>query len=372
MKNASIRGSISLVLALALSALVPRVQAEDQQLGLHIFSKRTGGYAPVGVMLEDSAGNLYGAAYAAGIDDQCCGVIFELSPATGGGYTYTEIYVFSGSTTGDSNPLGSLVMDAAGNLYGAAGGIDVGAGEIFELSPSGSGSWVETILYTQPSNGFGLSPVVIDPAGNLYGAASYVGTNDDGNIFELSPSSRGWTFTDILDFNGTNGNQPNSVTLDAAGNLYGTTYYGGTSTNCTDGCGVVFELSNKSGSWAETVIHEFNGTNGSGPQAPVTIDASGNLFTSATAGGQFGFGAIFELTPAAGGWQAHPLHDFKGHPTDGAFPNHQMTIFGGTEPPIAVANRAIAVLKALPALLIRAAERPSNSRLRATHGKRHR
>lgn len=327
MKTSGLPGIFSCAIALALLAFTSAAQAVDKESPLHRFTVFPGAYAPVGMLLFDSAGNLYGAASLGGTSFQCCGVIFELSPGTGGPWTYDQIHVFSGGEGKPENgPYGSMVMDSAGNIYGVAGGGN--AGEVFELSPGGSGTWNETILYTEPSDECCVTQAVMDSAGNLYGVVTF-GANNDGYIFELSQSGGTWTFTDIFDFNGTNGSQPNGVTLDASGNLYGTTYYGGSSTNCQNGCGVVFELTKGSGGWSENVIYEFDGSNGAGPEANVTVDASGNVYASATIGGKYDFGAIVQLTPSGGGWQAHPVHDFHGYPTDGAFPSTPLTISGG-------------------------------------------
>ena len=322
MKTSNLLGILGTALLAAAIGLGQSAWAYDKTAALYGFNTQSGGYRPTGTLEEDSAGNLYGATLlgGSGNDSQCCGVIFQLSPNSNGGYTYTVIHVFSGE---ENNPAGSLVMDAAGNLYGTAvvGGE---GGEIFELSPSGSGVWDETILYSQSSD-FLLGPVVIDSGGNLWGVV-YASSP---YVFELSPSGASWTLTTIFD-NFTDGESPNGVTLDSAGNLYGTSYDGGGTNNCiTRGCGTVFELTKGPQGWTESVIHRFDGSDGAGPAAALAIDASGNLYGSTSAGGQYGFGVIFELTHSASGWEPHRVHDFRGYPADGALPNSPLIVSGG-------------------------------------------
>jgi hypothetical protein len=173
------------VLSLALSA-----QAGDKETALYNFNSTSGGYEPDGALVMDSSGNLYGVASQGGLYSECCGTIFELSPASGGGWNYKVLYSFVGGT--DSGPYGLLAMDSAGNLFGTAsdGGLTA---EIFELSPNASGTWTETVLYIV--DGIGVSSVVLDAEGNLYGTIGYGCANNFGCVFELSPSSGGtWIF----------------------------------------------------------------------------------------------------------------------------------------------------------------------------------
>ena len=157
---------IFVTLALALCA-----QAGDKQNLIYNFNRGSGGYAPVGTLLMDSSGNLYGAANLGGNSNlnQCCGTIFEMSPKSGGGWTYSAIYTFTGFGN-DSLPNGSLVSDASGNLFGST--TSFGFGEIFELLPGADG-WTETVLYTlESSDGVPPSPVVLDAGGNFYGTVT--------------------------------------------------------------------------------------------------------------------------------------------------------------------------------------------------------
>ena len=130
--------------------------------------------------------------------------------------------------------------------------------------------------------------MVVDAAGNLYGTTYGGGNSNDGTIFELGAGSS--TITTLASFDGCNGSNPRACLLaDAAGNLYGTTTNGG-----SDDLGTVFELAN--GSSTITTLVSFNGTNGALPIGGLIADASGNLYGTTTAGGSTLFGTIFELT----------------------------------------------------------------------------
>jgi hypothetical protein len=300
-------------------------QAGDKETALYNFSEASGGYEPNGALIMDSSGNLYGVASLGGLSSECCGVIFELSPKLGGGWTYAVLYNFLGGT--DSDPYGQLAMDAAGNLYGVA---DNGGeiGEVFELSQNASGTWTETVLYTITAVGIG--PVVLDAAGNLYGTIGYGCANNFGCIFELSSVGGIWTFQDIYDFSGTDGSLPGGVALDGSGNLLGATDRGGSSANCLDGCGVVFALTKASGAWGETILHDFDGTDGSSPLGALTVGASGSIYGAAFSGGQYGFGTVFELKQTSGVWKIHTLHAFRDADGDGAGPDSGLVFYGGS------------------------------------------
>jgi uncharacterized repeat protein (TIGR03803 family) len=194
------------------------------------------------------------------------------------------LYEFlGGNDGGNPTPNGGLIFDSSGNLYGTTlygGGSacsfedSAGCGTAFELSPNGSGGWTETVLYSFVGGSDGKVPssgLIFDKAGNLYGTTEYGGGTGCsgagcGAAFELSPNgSGGWTETVLYRFcsatNCTDGALPQGLIFDGSGNLYGTTSSGGQST-CFQGgqCGTVFELSpNGSGGWTETVLYSFEG-----------------------------------------------------------------------------------------------------------------
>jgi uncharacterized repeat protein (TIGR03803 family) len=282
---------------------------------LYKFPGYTGGTEPYNVIL-DSAGNLYGELAQGGTFGN--GLVFELSPTTSGPWKFTSLYEFTGGTDGGL-PNGGLVFDAAGNLYGAThyGGKGSGAGTVFELSPASGGGWTETVLYDFFSGQcFGTynpnAGVVFDAAGNLYGTSA----GGNGAVYELKAGSGGRTCVLLYAFQGIDGAVPEAgVTLDAAGNIYGTTVAGG-----VNSAGTVFELSpNSSGSYTFNLVFAFNGSSGQNPYYPVLVDASGDIYGAALYGTS-NWGVVFKLSHAAGGWTYGLLHTFTGA-ADGGYPN---------------------------------------------------
>jgi len=323
--------AVSAIFAAAL--FVTNAWAADHETVLHNFGNGNDGASGTSLII-DAAGNLYGVTPNGGIY-QCgiggCGTVFQLSRMAGGGWTETVLHNFGNGT--DGNGPNGLIMDAAGNLYGLteSGGL-YGRGIAYELSPSEGGGWTETVLYNFSAGGGygnGNYSLFMDAAGNLYGTMLGGGAYGEGMVFELSPSEGGaWTETVLHSFgNGSDGQAPESgVVMDAAGNLYGTTYQGGTS-----GCGIVYELSpSESGGWTETVVHNFNGTDGRAIWAGLILDAPGNLYGAAYQGGiycpPFGCGTAFELSPSeGGGWTMTVLHNF-GNGNDGTGPLASLTL----------------------------------------------
>ena len=183
-----------------------------------------------GGLVFDSDGNLYGITYNGG-GGQCtsyrlgCGTVFKLTH-TDSGWTATTLHEFNEATEGGG--VAGLVRDAAGNLYGGAeSGGSGGGGTVWELSPTDGGGWNFQVLYNFTGIGDYRGPIgrmVLDAAGNLYGVTQADGANNYGNIFKFTPSNGGWVYTDIHDFTyGDDGAFPlRGPTLDAAGNLFGT------------------------------------------------------------------------------------------------------------------------------------------------------
>jgi uncharacterized repeat protein (TIGR03803 family) len=312
---------------------------------LHKFAGGTkDGSSPQAGLVFDSAGNLYGTTWQGGLYGG--GVAFKLVPVSGGGWTYSVIYNFGATYAAGEGPQAGLVIDSAGNLYGStiSGGNTGGScsnlscGVIFELSPSSGGTWTETVLHSF-SGSDGVWPraaMIFDAAGNLYGTTYYGGNLSDcgglgcGTVFELSPSgSGGWTHSVLYSFTGkSDGKYPwyAGVIFDSSGNLYSTTAGGGHSTECNGGCGVVYELSlNGSGGWTQTVIHSFTGSNGTPgaggawPEYNLTFDASGNLYGGAYWGGKDADGVIYKLAKSGSAWVESVVHYFSGG-SAGSFP----------------------------------------------------
>ncbi len=297
--------------------LSPTTSGQWSETVLHTFSGGPDGGNPFGSLLVASDGSIYGIAERGGNDHQCttkyvqgCGVVFKLSNS-GAGWREAVLYTFSNAV--GSGPNGGLVMDAAGNLYGTTAG---GAPILFELTPTSSGEWTETTLvnFLDTTWGSPVSGVIADAAGNLYGTA--YGTEGNcpfrgacGAVFELSPAAGGgWTQSVLHTFTaGTDFAYPFNVSMDTAGNLYGVAIYGyADNTDCgTYGCGGVFELSpSTGGTWTETILHKFTDGADGNPNglSGVAVDASGNIFGTAAAGGNNltncgdGCGVIFEIT----------------------------------------------------------------------------
>ncbi len=366
-----------------LSRLVLRVNALDDlpvanqtvsssvgnETVLYSFTGTNGdGAQPTAGLIMDSAGNLYGTTQFGGVtscfSDRIppgCGTVFKLDPSG----NETVLHSFTGTNGDGANPAASLIMDSAGNLYGTTqfGGVTScssgsfvppGCGTVFKLDPSGH----ETVLYSFTlTNGDGANPaagLIMDSAGNLYGTTQLggitsgncpnSGTNTTapppvgcGTVFKLDPSEHE---TVLYSFTLTNGDGAQPVAgliMDSAGNLYGTTPYGGvTSSSCLvfvtgppipPGCGTVFKLDP---SGHETLLHSFTGTNGDGaqPVAGLIMDSAGNLYGTTPFGGvtsssscsgppPAGCGTVFKLDPSG---HETLLHSFTGTNGDGAQP----------------------------------------------------
>jgi len=241
--------------------------------------------------------------------------------------SFNTIYEFKGGTDGNW-PTAGPVSDAAGNLYGTTregGAFD--AGTVYELTPASGGTWTESILYSFTGGADGSTPVaelIFDSSGNLYSTTNLGGSYGHGTVFELSPGPEGWTESVLYNFKGrADGWGPAAkLVFDSAGNLYGTTWNGGDMHYCGDGCGIVFELSPAAdGTWTETVLYTFrHGPDLNNPGGPLTFDGLGNIYSTCWYGGMDGNGGVFELSPNAGGtWTEKILYRFRGG-NDGASP----------------------------------------------------
>ncbi len=321
----------------AVFELTPTAGGGWTETVLHSFGNGTDGAYPDGGLVFDAAGNLYGTTSEGGtyscFGGAGCGTVFELTPTAGGGWAEQVLYSFGSGTDGTA-PDGGLVFDAAGDLYGATseGGTyscfdDNGCGTVFELTPAAGGSWTEQVLHNFKGGTDGYQPaagLIFDAAGNLYGTTAGGGIAGGGTAFELTLTEDGsWTEQVLHGFgSGTDGAVPYAaLVFDAAGNLYGTTYHGGTNNSCVyTGCGTVFELTYSGGAWWHQVLHNFgSGSDGYWPQANLIVDAAGNLYSTTFQGGTHGEGTVFEVTPESGGrWTEQVLHSFNG--ADGYWP----------------------------------------------------
>jgi len=275
---------------------------------LYSFTGGADGAYPSSSVIFDGGGNLYGATYEGGTGGG--GVVFELSPV-GATWTETVLYNFGGSPNTEF-PRAGPIMDPAGNLYvvTGSGGGGVG-GTVFELSPS-AGGWTAQVIYTTPTFASGLT---MDTAGNLFGVTLLT-------IFELSPNGTGgWNPTTIYTYKGHQ-RPAGTPSLDNAGNLYGATVTGG------KGLGTVYKLSlGKNGVWTRKILHIFKaGEDGFFPSAGVVLDAAGNVYGTTPFGGQYNEGTVFELVAPIGqrSYQEKILWSFN--VTDGYGPSNSLIL----------------------------------------------
>ena len=264
---------------------------KGKEVQIHQFGRGTDGAQPIGGVVLDSAGNFYGTTSLGGTYGD--GTVFK-EQQSGGKWTESVIYNFTGGKDGINPPAG-VTLDAHGNLYGTTslGGAG-GVGVVYKLSPHGSG-WKQTVLHTFRGQSDGQNPVggvVLDKAGNLYGTTFDGGVNGGGTVYELSPSSTGWRFTTLYSFSGGYGGPYNKLTL-AHGNIYGFTEAEG-----KNGLGSVFKLVPGKGGWTFTDLYDFiGGSEGAQPYGSVAVDKDGNVFGTTNTGGSQNEGVVFEITP---------------------------------------------------------------------------
>jgi uncharacterized repeat protein (TIGR03803 family) len=287
-------------------------QAQAQSFKVvHDFSGETDGANPLNGLMLSSTGVMYGTATWGGAYDN--GAVFSLDNGK-----LTLIHSFEAGQDG-AQPQSFLIQDKSGNLYGTtfAGG-GYGDGTVYRITGK-----TETVLYHFGSHLHdGSAPaagLAMDSAGNLYGTTTKGGTSGHGTVFMLLQATNG-TYTEkiLRNFGGDpDGSAPVAgVTLDSAGNVYGTTSEGG-----TYGYGTVFELK-KASSWAETILHSFeNLSDGATPYAGLIAGPSGSLLGAATDGGTLGGGTVFELTPSDGKWNFSVITSIAGWGIAGSFRN---------------------------------------------------
>ena len=290
-------------------------------------------------LIMDSKGNLYGTTSLGGNESgNCnlggCGTVFELSPTSG---QESVLHAFTGYQTtctncDGSNPLGDLIMDGSGNLYGttvAGGGsgaspVNPGSGLIYEVVPS---TQVETILHALVGSTDGSSPkggLLMDTAGDLYGTVSGNSTTgSSGPVFKIAAGSQTPQYTGGYD---SVGSANGGLLMDSAGNLYGvSTGIGNLTTppaTCQSGCGTVYEIAK--GASTATVLYAFaGGSDGESPDGNLVMDSAGNLYGVTENGGSATYGTVFEI--AAGTHTETILYNFQGG-SDGKTPVRGLVI----------------------------------------------
>lgn len=332
-------GSSDLWMAIAASAIATlmivaatEVQGQTFQV-LHTFTGGDDGANPLVGLTMDRAGNLYGTAQYGGTGS-CpdgastpgCGTVFKLSHR-GSGWTFASLYSFQGwNATDGAYPQSRVTVAPDGTLYGATpvGGLledcFPGCGTAYRLQPpanicnSVSCQWTETVLHRFTAGEDGNDPtgdLTLDATGDVYGTTVKGGSGSYGNgtVYEISPSGGGWNESILYNFvGGLVGAAPYSgVILDAAGNLDGTSTDGGYYDQ-----GTVFQLTPSGSGWAGSAIYSFTGNNdGYDPAAGLILDGSGNLYSATPNGRPSGQAVVYELSPFNGGWSFFTIHEFE-------------------------------------------------------------
>ncbi|MGA8835740.1 MAG: choice-of-anchor tandem repeat GloVer-containing protein [Candidatus Sulfotelmatobacter sp.] len=353
---------------------------------LHDFTGGNDGSQPDAGLTPGPNGSFYGTTFYGGTANQ--GVVYQLTPSASG-WDETVLYNFQGGSTDGGNPSFKIVLDAEGNIYGTtlSGGRgygirgEPGSGIVYELSPESTG-WKETIIHYFANEG-SSSGLIMDSSGNLYGETGGGGIQNNGTVFMMKHTSSGWKYGNLYEFKGGNDgsypyaglifdakgnlygvtiqggpafdgtvfelergadggwtenqlhvfqntvdgvNPEAALVFDKAGNLYGTTVYGGAYCN-PYGCGEVFELSYSDGTWKKSTIYSFPGApDGHAPSAPLSFDSAGNLWSTTSNGGSNDSGALFELMPQKdGGWQESIVYSFL-NGSDGGYPSTPLLI----------------------------------------------
>jgi uncharacterized repeat protein (TIGR03803 family) len=312
-KTLSLRSLLTFAVLFASLTTVRSASAQQETVFFNFDNGgENSGSVPYSTLVSDSSGNFYGTEYGG----SSAGLVYELSPAAGGGWTQEILHTFTLNTTDGNNPFGGVILDGAGNLYGTtcAGGNNQN-GTVYELKRAKNG-WAEFILHNFGSSRDGECPtstLLRDSAGNLYGTTNGGGAHDNGTVFELSHKfGAAWEEKILYNFASNNtSNVVSALVSDAAGNLYGTTQNGGANYYY----GTVFELSPQAGGkWTGTTLHSFNHDNDNADgfyPLGVVFDGQGNLYGTTYGGGSSNSGAAFELSPGSGGvWTESIIYSF--------------------------------------------------------------
>jgi hypothetical protein len=239
----------------------------------------------------DDEGNLYGTTVE-NFGEPNAGTVFKLSRERHGGWTNTELYRFN--YYDGYEPMSGVIFDPEGNLYGTTAHGSDNSGNVYRLSPKADGTWAETVLHNFTESYFGgsdegiypIGGLVRDRNGNLFGTTFASGVGGSGTVYELKHNADdSWTLRTIHSFGADHGFPAASLVMDKAGALYGNT------------CGVVFKLTPEGNdNWSEDIIHRFDGTSGCA-SGPLFMDSMGNLYGTTIGDGKITFGSVFEITP---------------------------------------------------------------------------
>ena len=255
------------------------------------------GNVPDGLLAVDASGNVYGTTVFGNDQYYYWGLVYELI-RSGNTYSKQVIHNFRGEPNDGAESFSGLAFGPDGNLYGTtfAGGGD-NAGTLFQMVNYG-GSWTENVLYKDPSNGTqSYSTPIFDSAGNLYNGTTAGEQDNTPVVYEMSPPYLESSYNILYSWRGWYSSGPGApLMMDSAGNLYGTTIG-------SDLYGTVFKLTPYNGDWLLTTLHDFTrGADGGTPYSNVVMDAQGNLYGTASRGGnntdcQGGCGVVWEITP---------------------------------------------------------------------------
>ena len=323
------------VVALAIltgpSLSVPDVWAAGKEKVLYAFKGGRDGTTPVGVLVADAAGNLYGVTLSGGAYGG--GTVFRLVPSDTG-WKESVLHAFGKGDDGVS-PY-NLVLDGGGSIYGTTAGgggaqklCPEGCGVVYAITRDPQGIWSEKVVHRfQPEQGDGSTPngaLILDAKGNIYGTTTQGGTGSCnggcGTAFEMTPAKDGsWNERVLYSFaGGDDGSFPYAGLLFGAnGDMYGTTSEGGPNNN-----GTVFQLASSNGKRVKSTLYSFGGyPDGELPgSSSLVADKAGNLYGTTQVGGSFacgccGCGTVFELRDLSGEWTENILHDFSGKKDD--------------------------------------------------------
>ena len=280
--------------------LVKTATGYSAPVTLATFNGNNAEYSHAGLIM-DAKGDLFGTTSGDGTSSN--GTVFELVKTATGYAAPTTLATFTG--TNGSVPMGGLVADAAGDLFGTTiGGGTSGNGNIYELVKTATGFAAPVTLasFTGANGRLPMGNLIRDAAGDLFGTTEFGGAKNDGTVFELVKTATGWSAPVTLGtFNGANGQYSAAgLVMDAAGDLFGTTRLGGANKQ-----GTVFELAKTAtGFAAPATLVSFNATNGAQPMAALITDAAGDLFGTTRLGGASNAGTVFELVKTATGYSA--------------------------------------------------------------------
>jgi len=317
--------AFALVLASAFTVLISSAPAQTFTV-IHNFAGGLDGAEPTSGVAMDAAGNLYGTTFEG---DALTGTVYKLSEHSSS-WLLSPLYLFTKGGSNGAIPYARVIIGNDGSLYGTTGfggnsqNCADGCGVVFNLKPTPTfpptplTPWVETPLYRFAGGGDGANPcgadLIFDQAGNIYGTTYNGGTGSCsggcGTVYMLTPSNGSWTESILYSFSGGGDAQHpwGGVIFDQSGNLYGTTVYGGAFGN-----GAVYQLTPAGSGWNETILYSFTGGgDGANPYAGLIFDSAGNLYGATAAAGSDGGGTAFELTLSGGGWEFSLLYSFSG------------------------------------------------------------